>query len=277
MKRTFGLHLRVQRAGYWHHAVYVGDGRVIHFSGLTKDKATATIRHGTLQDFAARGDVEIVRYARAFPAEVVVQRAVSRLGQSGYDVFGNNCEHFARWCLTGEHRSWQAERLGAGAAGAGGSTALAAGAVGGVVAVGETLGLAGGAGIMHGLAATGGAVGAGAAGGLAVLATAPAAATTLAMRHAYRDDVMLPLDERRARKAARDSATVAAVGGTLGSVALVSAVGVPGLSAIGITTGLAGIGAAVGGGMLAGVAVAVGGPAALVWLLGRLAYAVKKK
>jgi hypothetical protein len=277
MNRTLGLHLRVHRGGYWHHAVYIGQGWVIHFSGLTKDKSTATIRYGTVQEFAAGGEVEVVRYARAFAAEVVVERAVSQLGQSGYSLFGNNCEHFARWCLTGEHRSWQAERAVAGTTGAGGSTAITSAALSGVVAAGETLGLAGGAGVMHGLAVTGGAVGVGAAGGLAMLAAGPAAISTMTMRRAYRDDPMLPLEERQARKAARDAATVAAVGGSLGSVAIVSAVGIPGLSAAGITTGLAGIGAAVGGGMLAGAAVTIAAPAFLVWLLGRLAYAAHKR
>ena len=196
-----------------HHAICVGGGWVIHYTGLTKNKATATIRKDSFERFRSGGRVEVVRYARAFPPSEVVRRALSRLGENGYDMFGNNCEHFARWCVTGERRSDQIQRFGAGAAGATGGSALTAGAVGGVVAAGEAAGLAGGAGIMHGLAATGGALGA--AGGLAVLAAGPAAATAIAMRQAYADDPMLSAAERRARKTARDTTTVAAVGGTL--------------------------------------------------------------
>jgi Lecithin retinol acyltransferase len=30
-----------------------------------------------------------------------VQRALSRVGERGYSLTGNNCEHFATWCATG--------------------------------------------------------------------------------------------------------------------------------------------------------------------------------
>lgn len=36
-------------------------------------------------------------------------RAASMIGRSGYDLFSNNCEHFATWCVTGEHSSAQVE------------------------------------------------------------------------------------------------------------------------------------------------------------------------
>jgi hypothetical protein len=271
-----GAHLKVWRGAYWHHAIHVRGGWVIHYTGLTKNKHTAIIRYDRLEVFQGGGPVRIVEYARSFSADLIVHRAQSRIGENGYNLFGNNCEHFARWCVTGEQKSDQIQRLRAGGAGSGSGSALTAGAVGGVVAAGEAAGLAGGAGVMHGLAATGGAVGAGVAGGLVFLATAPAAATTIAMRHAYADDPMLPARERQARRAARDTTAVAAAGGTLGSLAMVSAAGIPGLSAAGITSGLAAIGSAVGGGMLAGVAVTVGAPAIFGWLLGRIAYRARQ-
>jgi hypothetical protein len=45
---------------------------------------------------------------------------MSRLGESGYNLFGNNCEHFATWCKTGQWESQQVD-------GTVGSTATAAG------------------------------------------------------------------------------------------------------------------------------------------------------
>ena len=55
----------------------------------------------------------MVRYT-SFPGTVygpkaVVKRARSRIGQRGYSLLYNNCEHFATWCKTGQHCSVQAE------------------------------------------------------------------------------------------------------------------------------------------------------------------------
>jgi Lecithin retinol acyltransferase len=41
----------------------------------------------------------------------VVVRARSRLGEDRYRLTTNNCEHFCHWCLTGEPRSAQVDRL----------------------------------------------------------------------------------------------------------------------------------------------------------------------
>jgi hypothetical protein len=43
--------------------------------------------------------------------EETLQRAFSQLGQRGYSLFRNNCEHWARWCRTGEQYSEQVCRF----------------------------------------------------------------------------------------------------------------------------------------------------------------------
>jgi hypothetical protein len=263
-----GDHIRVSRGTYYHHGIYVGDLQVVHFTGAARRLQDATIRLDTLHAFAAGGSVQVVKYARCYNAESVVQLALSRLGENGYRVFANNCEHFARWCKTGEHRSAQAQTAAASAAGVGGGAAAAAGALGLVSAGGAVAGLSG-AGMMSGLASVGAAVGAGAAGGLGVLAAGPAVVATAAMRHALKDDPMLPEREREARRAGRAGTAVGAAAGTAASIAAVSAAGsVAGLSAAGITSGLAAIGGAVGGGMAAGVVLTVGAPAAICAAVG---------
>ncbi|WP_411682897.1 lecithin retinol acyltransferase family protein [Clostridium thailandense] len=40
-----------------------------------------------------------------------VQRAKSRLGETGYSLDINNCEHFAIWCKTGIHKSVQVDTV----------------------------------------------------------------------------------------------------------------------------------------------------------------------
>src|SRR5690348_2294176 len=90
MNWNYGRHLRVWRGSYWHHAIDVGGGWVIHFTGLTKDKNSATIRLEPFDVFHKGDKVELVPYALAFHPDQVVRRARSRLGRSGYDAFQNN-------------------------------------------------------------------------------------------------------------------------------------------------------------------------------------------
>jgi hypothetical protein len=42
-----------------------------------------------------------------FSNEETLERAFAQLGRRGYSLVGNNCEHWARWCRTGEHYSEQ--------------------------------------------------------------------------------------------------------------------------------------------------------------------------
>ena len=43
--------------------------------------------------------------------DTVVHRARSRMGEDRYSLFSNNCEHFCEWCMHGEQRSYQVERI----------------------------------------------------------------------------------------------------------------------------------------------------------------------
>jgi Lecithin retinol acyltransferase len=270
MDQTYGNHLKVHRGLYWHHGIGIGNGRVVHFIGLAQSKSAAAIKIDTLEAFAAGGAIRIVEYARRYSPPDVVRMALSRVGENGYNAFGKNCEHFARWCMTGEHRSSQIEKTGAATGGVAGGTAVAGLATTGAVALGKAAGIKGAPAIMKGLKAAG--LGTNATTGLIALAAAPAVAANIAIRKALPDDPMLPQIERLARKVGRDTTTVASIAGAAGSVGMVAVAGMPGLSAVGITTGLAEIGAAFGGGMLAGTVAVVAIPALLALGLGLLVY-----
>ena len=193
-----GEHVRAIRPlGYDHHGIFEGHGMVIHFTAAGPSKEGARISRTTLREFSAGDRVEVVEYGRCDPADVVLARARSLLGKGSYDLFASNCEHFARWCKTGEAASEQVRRALAVATTVGGGSAALAGGLG-TVAAGGLAGLSG-PGIMSGLASIGGT----AVGGVVVLATAPVALTTAAMHNALRDDVALPARERAARSAGR--------------------------------------------------------------------------
>ena len=108
-------HIKVKRRGrgYWHHGIDVGDGWVIHFSGEPGRMYGAQIKCSTMEEFLRGGTPEVVPYTRAYAPEVVIERAKSRIGEKGYHLIFNNCEHFARWCKSGELSSEQVKTVAA--------------------------------------------------------------------------------------------------------------------------------------------------------------------
>ncbi len=89
---------------YEHHGIDCGDGTVIHYR-----KPSETIERTPIDIFARGNRVYKRDYLDGFYfiADVVVGRAVSRLGEQKYNLLFNNCEHFATWCKTGVSDSQQ--------------------------------------------------------------------------------------------------------------------------------------------------------------------------
>jgi hypothetical protein len=107
-----GAHVVTPRFAYAHHGVYVGGGAVVHYAAFAKHWRREPVAETSLTCFA-HGYPMWVRAGRPNglrPAEIV-RRARSRLGEDRYRFFSNNCEHLSEWCVNGEHRSPQVERL----------------------------------------------------------------------------------------------------------------------------------------------------------------------
>src|SRR5579864_1082334 len=103
-----GAHLVTQRSGYEHHGIYVGGGKVVHYSGFACSAHRGPVEEVSLVRFAA-GHPVVVR-PNPFPkysSDEAVLRARSRLGENRYRLLTNNCEHFCAWCLLGQSRSEQ--------------------------------------------------------------------------------------------------------------------------------------------------------------------------
>ena len=270
-----GDHISAGRPWTAHHdGIYLGGGFVIHLTGGTPDggKAAARVQIDPLARFAGGRPVTIRRYSGAHDPEEIVARAMSRLGEGDYNLIFNNCQHFARWCATGDHESEQVRSVTA-TTGTVITPALATALTGTVIGpAGLVTGLSG-PGIMSGLATYGALAGGGAVAGLVILGTAPALTSVAIMNHALRHDDDLPGPQRTARTAGRIGSAAGAVAGSAAGVAAVSALGVPGLGAAGISSGLAAIGAAAtGGGMAIGAACVIVAPAAAAAILGYLIY-----
>lgn len=109
---NLGDHIYVDRylGIYTHHGIYIGDEKVIHYSGLANGLEGGKIEEISLSEFKKDGQY-LTKYIYEekfyYPRYKIVERAKSKLDEDSYHLFNNNCEHFAHWCVTGEKYSTQ--------------------------------------------------------------------------------------------------------------------------------------------------------------------------
>jgi hypothetical protein len=103
-------HVVTSRRGYTHHGIYVGDGKIVHYAGLSRGFKPGPVEEVSLEEFANGQALWVRPYDHPrFDRNEVVARARSRLGENCYRILSNNCEHFSEWCVRGEHRSQQVD------------------------------------------------------------------------------------------------------------------------------------------------------------------------
>lgn len=136
--------ISVNRGLYKHYGVYVEGGKVIHYTGANgPDDFNGIVRETSLDEFlngaesfsVCRFPVQPETYNSSldkkhiifsiwqeiknfrlrdyhlYSGEETVRRARSRLGEGGYNLAMNNCEHFAVWCKTGIKDSSQVNHV----------------------------------------------------------------------------------------------------------------------------------------------------------------------
>lgn len=111
--------VRVRIGSIWHYGVYVSDDEVIQFGLPPRDGASQSPDHvrvcqTTMAEFSGGSIIETAELTRQekrrrLPPDETVRLARSRLGEGGYNLLHNNCEHFACECVLGEKRSEQEE------------------------------------------------------------------------------------------------------------------------------------------------------------------------
>jgi hypothetical protein len=102
-----GSHLVSPRKFYAHHGIYLGDGKVAHYSGLSASLHAGPIEVTDLDRFGNGRPIWVHQEQYAFPSEEIIVRALSRVGESQYKILSNNCEHFCNWCINGNSYSAQ--------------------------------------------------------------------------------------------------------------------------------------------------------------------------
>jgi hypothetical protein len=101
-----GEPVQVWRGTYWHHGVVKSPCSVIV---LRNGKGRCRESH---QEFSKGGRVQRSDFGTAkFSRRQILARARGEgLNKETYSLLFNNCEHFARWCVTGERNSYQVAR-----------------------------------------------------------------------------------------------------------------------------------------------------------------------
>jgi len=110
---VFGDLIRTKVRFYHHYGIFVSEEEVIQF-GLPDDplRPAEEIRvlKSDIATFLQGGEVEVAvpdsvtrRHMRS--PEQIVELARQRIGEGGYDILHNNCEHFVNECAFGESTS----------------------------------------------------------------------------------------------------------------------------------------------------------------------------
>ena len=98
------------RWGYNHWAVYVGNGEIVHYAPTRACGTKAEIICEYLDDYIRRkssklsygkkelGVLDGLLHDEIYNGKEVARRALSKVGEEGYDLVFKNCEHFAKWC-----------------------------------------------------------------------------------------------------------------------------------------------------------------------------------
>ena len=116
---SYGDHIRVNRGLYYHHGIYKSDYEVYSFQspiGAETSAETAVVLKITLLDFLKEGYLEVREYSEAElktkrTAEEICAYAEEHLGEGGYNLISNNCEHFANRCVFGVSSSNQVDNV----------------------------------------------------------------------------------------------------------------------------------------------------------------------
>ena len=111
--------IRVKAGTVHHYGVFVSDSEVIQF-GLAPN-ARPNLKDSDIEVLSTDVDtflggqfLEVAEFDRkekkTHPApEEAVAKARARMGERGYHILYNNCEHFAYECVTGKHYSEQVD------------------------------------------------------------------------------------------------------------------------------------------------------------------------
>ena len=112
-----GAHIRVQIQSIYHHGIYIGDEEVVQFGlpfDMLRPKEEVKVIKTNIDQFLMGGFLEVRIYDKKEKRfknkdQDIVKKAISRLGEGGYDIVHNNCEHFVNECIFNKKVSEQVD------------------------------------------------------------------------------------------------------------------------------------------------------------------------
>ena len=105
--------IRTKVSFYHHYGIFVSEDEVIQF-GLPDDPGKPSeqikVLATDITTFLCGGELETANYTKEEKKSMrtpdeIIKIARSRIGEGGYDILHNNCEHFVNSCAFGEERS----------------------------------------------------------------------------------------------------------------------------------------------------------------------------
>lgn len=75
------------RIGYTHHGLYLVNNQVIHYQG-------GEVRINSLDEFKKNCELRVIDSIELYSKDEIINRAYSIIGEKGYNLIFNNCEHF---------------------------------------------------------------------------------------------------------------------------------------------------------------------------------------
>ena len=115
----FGDIVRAKMGQFYHYGIYVSDDEIIQFglpfTDYRRDASTVEVLSTDVETFLRDNFLEVGQPEKkdGKPAKPknIVALARSRIGEKGYHILYNNCEHFAFQCLFGKKSSSQVDEV----------------------------------------------------------------------------------------------------------------------------------------------------------------------
>lgn len=118
----YGDMIRISFGNFYHYGIFVSEDEIIQF-GLPPFEGLLNRKNEDIEvcvsdiDTFSRGrivevaSIEKSKKEKRLSPKKTVKRARACLGEKGYDILHNNCEHFARYCYLGEKKCETTENV----------------------------------------------------------------------------------------------------------------------------------------------------------------------
>lgn len=109
----YGDIVRTKVSFYYHYGIFVNENRIIQFGlpdNVNRPADEVKVLATDIYTFIGKGELEVAELSASEKAKrrkpkQAVALAESRIGEGGYNILHNNCEHFVYDCVLGEKNS----------------------------------------------------------------------------------------------------------------------------------------------------------------------------